>query len=302
MENTIIDTKPVEFDPFAGPEIALIAPATEPQVEIWTSCLIGGEAANCAYNECFSLLLTGVFNADAMKHALQQLVDMHEALRSAFSADGKSICVFKNQVLDIDFKDLSQVPANDQQAFVDDYNTRLVSKPFDLVNGPLFKAAIFKYSESEHLLTFVVHHIVCDGWSIGIMMQDLGKLYSAYAQNADVQLPPAPSFAQYAIKQLKYTESAENKETEQYWLDQFMGSGHLMDIPTDFPRPSLRTYKSHREDLILDGPLTTEVKKLAKANGSSFVTTLLAAFEVFMKQVTGQEEIIIGLPDRKSVV
>src|SRR6202012_4817683 len=102
--------------------------------------------------------------------------------------------------------------------FVDDYNTRLVSKPFDLVNGPLFKAAIFKYSENEHLLTFVVHHIVCDGWSIGIMMQDLSKLYSSYAQNANPHLPEAPSFAHYAVDQLKYADSAENKETEQYWL------------------------------------------------------------------------------------
>src|SRR6202012_6087031 len=270
----MIDTKPVEFDPFAGPKISLIAPATEPQVEIWTSCLIGGTAANCAYNECFSLLLTGIFNTNAMMRALQEMVNMHEALRSSFSADGKNICVYKELVLDIDYKDLSASNEDQRKSFIDDYNKQVAITPFDLVTGPLFKASLFKISENEHLLTFVAHHIVCDGWSIGIMMQDLSKLYSAYAKNEHVSLQKPPLFSDYALDQLAQSESDANKETERYWLDQFMGSNHLLDIPTDFPRPALRTYKSHREDLILDGALTTDVKKLAKTNGASFVTTL----------------------------
>lgn len=292
----MIDIAPVEFDPFAGPEISLIAPATESQVEIWTSCLIGGAAANCAYNECFSLLLTGVFNTDAMLKALQEMVNRHEALRTSFSADGKSICVYKELTLDTDYKDISDLVEEKRQAFINDYNKELVLSPFNLVTGPLFKAALFKLSENQHLLTFVAHHIICDGWSIGIMMQDLSKFYSASVKQEYIKLPAPLLFSDYALKQLAQSESGLNKETEQFWMDQFMGSGHLLDIPTDFPRPALRTYKSHREDLILDGALSNGVKKLAKSSGSSFVTTLLAAFEVFLKQVTGQEEIIVGLP------
>jgi amino acid adenylation domain-containing protein len=292
----MVDINPVEFDPFAGPEISLIAPATEPQVEIWTSCLIGGAAANCSYNECFSLLLTGIFNTKAMMRALQEMVNMHEALRTSFSADGANICVYKELVLDIDYKDLSASTEEKRNDFVNEYNKQLVLTPFDLVTGPLFKASLFKFSESEHLLTFVAHHIVCDGWSIGIMMQDLSKLYSAFAKQEYIKMPVAPLFSDYALDQLAQSESDSNKETERYWIDQFIGSGHLLDIPTDFPRPALRTYKSSREDLVLDGALATDVKKLARSTGSSFVTTLLAAFEVFLKQVTGQEEIIVGLP------
>src|ERR1700712_4900208 len=101
------DTNPVEFDPFAGPEISLIAPATESQVEIWTSCVIGGAEANCAYNECFSLDLTGIFNKSAMMNALQSVVNMHQALRMSFSADGTNICIFKDLEVDIDYKDIS---------------------------------------------------------------------------------------------------------------------------------------------------------------------------------------------------
>jgi len=292
----MIDTNPVEFDPFAGPEISLIAPATEPQVEIWTSCLIGGAAASCAYNECFSLLLTGAFDTNAMMRAIREMVNMHEALRTSFSADGANICVYKELVPDIDYKDLSSSTGKQRQDFVDEYNKQIALTPFNLVTGPLFKCALFKLTDSEHLLTFVAHHIVCDGWSIGIMMQDLSKLYSGYARKENVKLPAPPLFSSYAIDQLAAAESNSSKETERYWIDQFIGSSHLLDIPTDFPRPALRTYKSHREDLVLDSALASEVKAMAKRNGASFVTTLLAAFEVFLKQVTGQDEIIVGLP------
>lgn len=295
-KKNVVKTSPVDFDPFAGPEISLIAPATESQVEIWTSCLIGEAPASCAYNECASLQLTGVFNKDAMLRALQEIVNMHQSLRMSFSADGKNICIFKELTLKVDYRDLSSLSSEQQQSFITDNNKNNVLTPFDLVNGPLFKTSLLKLADQVHYLTFVAHHIVCDGWSIGIMMQDLSKLYSAYAKNEYVHLPTAPLFTSYATEQLALTESASYKETEHYWLEQFKGSDHLLDLPVDYPRPAHRTYKSHREDYVLDGALTTEIKKLGKSTGSSFVTTLLAAFEVFLHQLTGQDEIIVGLP------
>jgi amino acid adenylation domain-containing protein len=294
--DTMYETSPIEFDPFAGPEISLIAPATESQVEIWTSCLIGGADANCAYNECASLQLNGLFVKSAMLRALQDMANMHQSLRMAFSADGANICVYKELPLDIDYQDLAALSKTEQQDFINNYNKKLVTTPFDLVNGPLFKASLFKLTDREHLLTFVAHHIVCDGWSIGIMMQDLSKLYSAYAQGENITLPQAPLFTQYAFNQSAFEATAEYKETEQFWLKQYEGSNHLLDLPTDSPRPSRRTYKSHRQDLIMDAALATDIKKLGKSTGSSFVTTLLAGFEVLLRQLTGQDDIIVGLP------
>jgi NRPS condensation-like uncharacterized protein len=177
------DISPVDFDPFAGPEIQLIAPATESQLEILTSCLIGGDEANCAYNESFSLLLTGQFNYDAMLRALQDITNRHQALRSAFSADGKYMCIYKELQLAVDYHDLSAQTAAGQQLFISNQNTQVALTPFNLVTGPLFKTTLIKLKEDEHLLTFIAHHIICDGWSIGIMMQDLSKFYSAYVKN-----------------------------------------------------------------------------------------------------------------------
>ncbi len=294
--NLIYDALPVEFDPFAGPEISLIAPATESQAEIWASCLIGGDEANCAYNESASLLLTGIFNKNAMLRALQDVVNMHEALRISFNADCTNLCIYKELALDIDCEDISSQTADQQQKYIAKYNQQSALKPFDLVTGPLFKTSLLKLAEHEHYLTFVAHHIICDGWSMGIIMQDLSKLYSAYANGETIELPAATRFSDYALAQLKFTETKSFKETEQYWLGQFKGSDHLMDIPTDYPRPAVRTYKSHRLDFVLDSILANDVKKLGKSTGSSFVTTLLAAFEVFLQRLTGQDEIIVGLP------
>jgi amino acid adenylation domain-containing protein len=290
------DTSPVEFDPFAGPELQLAAPATESQLEIWTSCLIGGDAANCAYNESFSLTLTGHLNHTAMVNALQSLSDRHQALRSCFSADGKYTCIYSSLPLEVDYQDLSDKSNTDQQLFISNLNKVIALTPFNLVAGPLFKASLIKLSEQEHLLTMIVHHIVCDGWSIGIMMQDLSAFYSAYAKEESISLAPAPLFTDYAEEQLAFEHSREYKETESYWLNQFKGSNHYVNLPADLPRPSVRTYKSHRDDFNLDVLLAMELKKLGKSNGASFVTTLLAAFEIFLQRLTGQDEIILGLP------
>jgi amino acid adenylation domain-containing protein len=290
------NTTPVEFDPFAGPELQGLARSTESQLEIWTSCLIGGDGASCAYNESFSLLLSGNLDQDAMLKALQNLANRHEALRSCFSADGQYICIFKELILEINYKDITERSAEEQQAFIDDQNQQNAITPFDLITGPLFKVSLIKLAGDKHLLTFIAHHIVCDGWSIGIMMQDLGKLYNAYSVGERPQLPPAPLFSDYAAEQLAFEQTTEYKNTEAYWLAQFKGSTHTLNIPVDLPRPAIRTYKSDRNDFTLDSELAASLKKMAKSNNSSFVTTLLAAFEIFLQRLTGQDEIILGLP------
>jgi amino acid adenylation domain-containing protein len=290
------DIDPVEFNPFTGPELLSLAPATASQLEIWTSCLIGGNEANCAYNESFSLLLSGSFNPDAMLRALQDISNRHEALRSSFSADGQYICIYRELDLEIEQHDISNHSAVEQQLFIDEQNRQAALTPFNLVTGPLFKTALLKLTADRFLLTFIAHHIVCDGWSIGIMMQDLSKLYNAYANHQAVDLATAPTFSDYAAELLKFEQSPEYKETEAYWLNQFKGSGHTLNLPADLPRPAVRTYKSHRDDFDLDNELVASIKKLGKSNGSSFVTTLLAAFEIFLQRLTGQDEIILGLP------
>ena len=271
-------------------------PATEPQLEIWMACLLGGNDANRSYNESVSLRLKGTFQLSAMERALNEIMHRHEALRSTFSDDGKNVNIFNRIPSKHYRKDLSTQTPNEQEKFLSDFSKQDALEVFDLENGPLFRTALFTLNDSTHYLTLTAHHIICDGWSLGILLQDLGKYYSAFVKNIMPDLEPAPSFSEYSAGQIQFLETEEYTRIEQYWLAQYQQSVPLMEIPTDFPRPRERTYKSHRLDFPLDPVLVSAAKKIGAAAGCTLVTTLMAAFEVFLYRLTGQPDIILGIP------
>lgn len=286
----------IEFDPFAGPEIEKTVPVTEPQAEIWSSYLIGGEDANCSYNESVSLDLKGVLDSGAMEKALRSLVNRHEALRSGFSADGKKICIFKNVLPEYVQDDISRLEPHQQKKTIADFLFQDAITPFNILTGPLFRVNLFKTAQENHHLTLSAHHIICDGWSVGIIMQDLGHLYSAYAKGEMSGLAEAPSFAEYALRQKFFQTTKEYKSIENYWLNQYSDDIPVLDIPADHARPEIKTYKSHRDDYDLSPDLVKDLKKRGSQAGCSFVTTMLVAFEVLLHKISGQDDIILGVP------
>ena len=286
----------VEFDPFAGPELLRLVPITESQAEIWAACLLGGDDASRAYNESVTLRLTGPLDRAALERSLGVLVQRHEALRSAFSADGKYSCVFRELPTELDYQDVAALTASDQQAAVAARVMQDAEFVFDLLHGPLLRVSLFGFGAAEHHLVLTAHHIVCDGWSIGIILQELGALYSAYSQGVLTVLPAATPFGQYADQQLLFSRSPDYQAVEQFWLGQYQGRVPVVTLPTDQPRPALRTYRSARADYQLAPSLVAGLKKVGIGAGSSFVTTLLAAFEVLLAQLTGQNELVVGLP------
>ncbi|MBC3786886.1 non-ribosomal peptide synthetase [Spirosoma utsteinense] len=286
----------VDFDPFAGPAILRLATATEPQLEILTACLLGGDDASRAYNESISLRFTGALNKPALQQAWRALVDRHEMLRSAFSTDGSQVIIFRDGPAEMNWLDCSDKTEVEQATIVADHTKQDALHLFDLQTGPLVRIGLIKLAEQTHHLTITAHHIVCDGWSLGILMQDLSALYSAYAQHLTPSLPEAPLFSQHAADQQTFATSETYREIERYWIDQYRQNVPVLNLPTDFPRPALRTYKSNRRDYPLDEALVLAVKAMGVKAGCSFVTTLLASFEVLLHRLTGQEDIVLGLP------
>jgi amino acid adenylation domain-containing protein len=271
-------------------------PAIEPQMEIWISCLLGGSDASRAYNESVSLRLTGTLNLSALDQALKEIIHRHEALRSTFSEDGKQICVYRDMPLSLRIEELADKTQVEQETFITSFKKQNALEVFDLVKGPLFRADLFKLNREEFYLTLTAHHIICDGWSLGIILQDLGKFYAAFNGNITPELKPAASLNEYAEAQNIFAGTDEYRKIEHYWLKQFQQSIPVLDIPTDFPRPEARTYKSHRLDFPLESSLVNAVKKMGAQSGCTFVTTLMAAYEVFLQQISGQQEIILGIP------
>ena len=193
-------------------------------------------------------------------------------------------------------ENLADLSLTDQELFISSFTKQNALDPFDLVKGPLFRTDLFKLSEDEYYLTLTAHHIICDGWSLGIILQDLARYYASFTGNIVPEIKKAPSLSDYAAMQLRFSETEAYKNSLQYWIDQFQYSVPVLDLPTDFPRPQVRTYKSHRLDFPLDPDLVNALKKLGSQSGCTLVTTLMASYEVFLHSITGQEEIILGIP------
>lgn len=296
--NTITETyylEPVDFDPFAQPEIEQRVPLAKPQEEIWLSCILGGDDANRAYNESVSLELNGQLDQNALKLALQDLILRHQSLRSIFKNEGPEILIFQNWPLNLVYQDFSNQNPVDQQEFINQFLQQEAQQTYQLDIGPLFRTTLFKLSPQQNYFTFSAHHIICDGWSIGILLQDLSKLYSAYQQGQQPDLPHVPQMSQYISEQLQYAETKAYQETKQFWLNQFK-QVPVTELPIDFLRPALRTFKSRRDDFLLNPQLSLAIKKIGAKVGCSFVVTLLSAFEILLHKITGQQEVVLGLP------
>src|SRR5690606_15474257 len=191
---------------------------------------------------------------------------------------------------------LSVLDKKDRDTALQKYLLKDANYIFDLTKGPLFKVGLIKVSETEHHLILTAHHIICDGWSIGIMLEELGSLYSATVLNTNHNLPLPESFCAYADEQQAYLGNETHKTTVNYWLNQFKDAVPQVTLPTDFPRPEIRTFKSERLDFPLDNALLEALKKTGIKAGCSLVTTLLSTFEIFLSVHTGQDDIVLGLP------
>jgi amino acid adenylation domain-containing protein len=299
INSVSIDPNPnliaVDFDPFADGEILLTAPATASQQEIWASVQMGN-AANCAYNLSQSLRLKGELAESALEAALQQLVSRHEALRTTLSKDGNSLCIVDSLKIDIPKIDLSTSAPSVREQQLTQIVKADVNQPFNIEQGPLFRAQIIKLDPHEHLLLVNAHHIICDGWSWGVLIEDLSQLYSANYQGITPDLPPAEKLSEYAILQAAAAQQPESIETENYWLAQFADSAPVVDFPTDRSRPALRTFNSAREDWDLNPELGDRLRQLGIKSGCSFMTTILAGFEAWLHRITGQTDLVVGIP------
>ncbi|MGV3762450.1 amino acid adenylation domain-containing protein [Parapedobacter sp.] len=286
----------VNFDPFAQGEIEKTIPLTEPQEEIWTACIIGGTEANCSYTESLSLVLRGNFRQETMLDALQAIVDRHEALRATISANGEYLCIHSESRIDPYYEDLSVLTDKERTKILENYGVTDAKSPFDLKNGPLFRVAIFKLDEREHHIRLTAHHIVCDGWSFGIILEDLGTLYTSSVTGKPVTLEPAIDFSTYASETSAHERTMAYKESLSYWVEKYTDEIPEINLPLDHPHVTGRSYASFRKDCRLDEDAVKKIKDLGQSTNTSMVNVLIALFEVYLHKLTGQQEFAFGLP------
>ena len=288
---------PVDFDPFATPTGAGAGavPATEQQREIWSSVQMG-EGASCAFNQSISLRLTGALDAAALRAGIDGVVQRHDALRGTFSPDGATLRIAPSLTIAIPLVDLSAMDDERRRLAESELVRQEVTTPFDLVQGPLVRARIVRLHEAEHLLLFTAHHIVCDGWSIAVLLRELGALYSAARSGIGPALGEAARFSEYAARQQQELRSGAHVKAEEYWLSQFASAVPALDLPTHRPRPPERTFGAAREDHDLEERLLVGLRRLGTQLGCPLVTTLAGAFAAFLYRLSGQDDVVVGLP------
>jgi amino acid adenylation domain-containing protein len=285
----------VDFDPFAGPALLKTATSTEPQREVWTASQMGDEAS-LAYNESISLDMVGSLDIGALRSSLRALVARHEALRSTLSGDGHTLLVNAPGDAPLEILDLTTADGDVRHAELEDLVAKAVTTTFDLERGPLYRATVVKLARDAFRVVFTAHHIVCDGWSVGLIVRDWAALYSAAVRHAEASLAPAAAYSDYARGIAERARDPETLANEAWWVERFAGELPVLELPLDRARPSSKTYASRREDVELPADLVAALKTMGNKERSSLFVTLYAAFDALLFRLSGQEDLVVGVP------
>ncbi|AOA54714.1 MULTISPECIES: plipastatin non-ribosomal peptide synthetase PpsC [Bacillus] len=244
------------------------------------------EDGGTGYNMPAVLELEGKLNPERMDRAFKELIKRHESLRTAFEQDEGGDPVQRIH---------DEVPFTLQTTVLGERTEQETAaafiKPFDLSQAPLFRAQIVKVSDERHLLLVDMHHIISDGVSVNILIQEFGELYN------NRKLPALRiQYKDYAVWQEGFKTGDAYKTQEAYWLKQLEGELPVLDLPADHARPPVRSFAGDKVSFTLDQEVASGLHKLARENGSTLYMVLLAAYTAFLSRLSGQEDIIVGSP------
>ncbi|MBZ5509492.1 MAG: amino acid adenylation domain-containing protein, partial [Acidobacteriia bacterium] len=259
------------------------------------------EPGSVAYNLPKAVILHGELDIDQLERAINLIIARHENLRTVFPSHEGQV---QQVILDkVDFK-LERIDlSHDESKQERDNKAREicqteVARPFDLAGGPLLRGKVIKLAEQEHVLLLNMHHIVSDGWSMGILTKELGSIMEALRQGRSPELAPLPiQYVDYAVWQRKWLEeSGMLKQQLAYWQEKLAGAPESLDLATDYSRPSVQSLAGAAHAFTLDAQLTGQLKSLAQHEGATFYMILLAAFKALLYRYTGQNDICVGSP------
>ena len=253
---------------------------------------------NPFYNIFSPLPIQFAVNVDLLRRCLNEIVGRHEPLRTTFaSVEGKPVQVIAPSLqLDLPVTDLSSLPAGARHAEAYRLATEEARTPFDLANGPVIRAKLLRLDLQDYILLLSMHHIVSDGWSLGILFQELGTLYMSFAAGQPSPLPELPiQYADFAVWQRGWLQGGVLDNQLSYWRRQLTGLPKL-DLPADRPRPAMPSFRGSTFPLHVPAGLTVSLKRLSGEHEATLFMTMLAAFQALLHHYTGQDDIAIGSP------
>ena len=271
-------------------------PLSFAQQRLWFLAQLG-EHASRAYHMPLGLALHGPLDRPALQRALDRLVERHEALRTHFALqDGMPVQVIEPPApFVLHEHDLRAEPDPDQAAGA--LAAQEADQPFDLERGPLIRGRLLCLADEHHHLLLTQHHILSDGWSLGVLTRELGALYDAFAQGRPDPLPPLPiQYADYAVWQRQHVSGERLQAQADYWRRQLADAPARLDLPTDRPRPAEQDFAGGMVAFEIDAGLTAALRRLGQRHGTTLYQTLLASWALLLSRLSGQEDLMIGTP------
>nr|MBA3767234.1 non-ribosomal peptide synthetase [Acidobacteriota bacterium] len=255
------------------------------------------EPNNSFYSLPQAMRMSGPLNVEALQQTLDAIVARHESLRTTFVAvDGKPMQVIA-PTLDVTLLavDLSALPESEREAEARRLAKEEARRPFDLSQGPLFRAGLLRLGEEEHVLLLNMHHIISDGWSTGVFVRELTALYEAFSAGEPSPLGELPiQYGDYAVWQRQWLMGQTLEKQLSYWRTQLAGAPAVLKLSTDRARPAVQSYRGAKQPLSLAKGLAEQLKDLGQQEGGTLFATMLAAFQTLLMRYTGQEDIVVG--------
>ncbi|WP_338270553.1 SDR family NAD(P)-dependent oxidoreductase, partial [Corallococcus caeni] len=243
--------------------------------------------------------LTGALDVTALTHSLRTVVQRHEGLRTTFQlVDGRPVQVIApDQDVPLPLTDLRSLSADARATEMARHTQDFALRPFDLKQGPLLRSCLLRLADDSHLWLLSMHHVVADGWSLGVLIQEVATLYAAALRGQPDALPPLPiQYADYALWQRERLQGPARQSLLDYWTHQLADVPTILELPTDFPRPAIATTRGALHPFQLPAELTASLKALSREEGVTLFMTLMAAFQVLLQRYCAKDDFVVGTP------
>ncbi len=273
------------------------APLSFAQQRLWFISQM--EPDNPVYNIPMAMGLEGKLDLDALQKSVNRIITRHETLRSRFRHEGgKPVQIIDAiDVIDMPVIDMSHIAPADRDLESQRFINEAAFQPFDLTRDYPLRVQLMRFSTDHHILLITMHHIASDGWSLGILFNELTVLYEAYARGGSTTLSPLPiQYADFAIWQRQWLSGNELERQLGYWRSQLSGELPVLELPLDHPRPAVQSFNGEWESYILPKKLSDSIKQLSRREQTTLFMTLLAAFQVLLHRYARQNDIITGSP------
>ncbi|MGK7876653.1 MAG: amino acid adenylation domain-containing protein [Xenococcaceae cyanobacterium] len=272
-------------------------PLSWAQERLWFLYQLEGESAT--YNIPGAVRITGHLNPNALENAVREIIRRHEVFRTRFpSVNGTPRQVIES----VDFfclkrEDWQHLSPSQQEIKLREYRKLQLEIPFNLATGPVWRISLLELSTTESILLMTMHHIIFDGWSIGIFLQELSSLYQAYSQGEPSPLPELSiQYADYSQWQRNWFSGEVRLHQLDYWQKQLADAPELLQLPTDKPRPPVPTYFGKIQTFTINPELTDQLQQLSQKMGTTLFMTLLATFAILLYRYSSEKDILIGTP------